>query len=246
MDRQRLMIYILAIILFLYGLMTFLFPLWNGTVMDDAIQHNARDFLIKTDPAENKITDSPSPTDSSEPMQHLSLYEDMTAYNEAICASGQEGLSSKKAYQEPSFILSDYGLESEVFGVISIPKLDIELPIYLGATTAHMNDGAAHLSQTSLPIGGSNTNCVIAGHRGWNGASYFLHITELEPGDEVIITNLWETLTYEVVDKEIIEPNDVDKILIRPGKDMLTLLTCHPYGSGGKQRYLVYCERVLY
>ena len=83
---------------------------------------------------------------------------------------------------------------------------------------------------------------IIAAHRGWNGASFFLDIPELEPGDEVIVTNLWETLTYKVTGTEIIEPNDVDKILILPEKDMLTLLTCHPYGSGGRQRYLVYCE----
>ena len=60
----------------------------------------------------------------------------------------------------------------------------------------------------------------------------------------VIITNLWETLTYTVRYTDIIEPYEVEKILIREGKDMITLLTCHPYASGGKQRYVVYCERV--
>ena len=108
-----------------------------------------------------------------------------------------------------------------------------------------MAEGAAHLSQTSLPIGGRNTNCVIAGHRGWNGADYFRYITELKPGDEVIITNLWETLTYRVTDTRIIMPNEVEQILIQEGRDMITLLTCHPYASGGKQRFLIFCDRVM-
>ena len=147
------------------------------------------------------------------------------------------------SYEQPSFTLGEYGLEDEVFGVISIPRLELELPIYLGATYQHMSDGAAHLTETSLPIGGENTNCVIAGHRGWYGASYFRYITELEVGDEVIITNLWEELRYTVTETKIIAPNDVKEILIQENRELLTLLTCHPYGSGGRPRYVVYCER---
>ena len=132
-----------------------------------------------------------------------------------------------------------------MFGVITIPKLELEMPILLGASDANMAAGAAVLNQTSIPIGGINTNCVLGGHRGYQGASYFLHVPELEPGDEVIITNLWEELTYVVVDTDIIAPNEVEKILIQEGKDMITLITCHPYASGGKQRYVIYCEREM-
>jgi len=66
----------------------------------------------------------------------------------------------------------------------------------------------------------------------------------LEMGDEVTITNLWGTLTYVVTEIKIINPNDVNAILIQKDRDMITLLTCHPYASGGKYRYLVFCERV--
>ena len=118
------------------------------------------------------------------------------------------------------------------------------LSLYLGATYKHMADGAAHLSQTSLPIGGENTNCVIAGHRGYNGASYFRYIEKLKVGDVVSITNLWETLTYRVAEIKIIDPHEVKEILIQDGRDLVTLLTCHPYASGGRQRYVVYCERI--
>ena len=100
------------------------------------------------------------------------------------------------------------------------------------------------MSQTSLPIGGIDTNCVIAGHRGYSGASYFRYIEKLSVGDSVTITNLWESLHYRVSEIKIIDPYDVDEILIQEGRELITLLTCHPYASGGRQRYVVYCERV--
>ena len=173
------------------------------------------------------------------------LWADMIAYNAAIYEVGQAGLSDEAAYEVPSFTLADYGLDSEIFGVISIPSLDIEMPIYLGASYQHMSDGAAHLTQTSLPIGGSNTNCVIAGHRGWRGASFFLYLTDLKEGDEVLVTNLWETLRYRVVEIRIIDPKDIDAILIQDGRELLSLLTCYRVASGEKLRYLVFCERTF-
>lgn len=131
-----------------------------------------------------------------------------------------------------------------MFAVLTIPKINLDMPVYLGATDLNLASGAAHLSQTSLPIGGENTNCVIAGHRGWNGALYFRYVPDLAKGDIVTIRNIWETLTYQVVETKIIAPNDVDAIRIQEGRELLALLTCHPYASGGKQRYLVICERV--
>jgi sortase A len=170
----------------------------------------------------------------------------MLAYNHEIFQNGQKDLDGKQAYESPAFRLKDYGLESEVYAVISIPILELEMPVYLGATGRHMSEGAALLSQTSIPIGGQNTNAVIAGHRGWRGASYFRYIDKLQPGDEVIITNLWEELHYAVTEIQIIQPNEVDKILIQPDRELVTLLTCHPYASGGRQRLLVICERIPY
>ena len=127
----------------------------------------------------------------------------------------------------------------------SIPKLELEMPLFLGASKTNMAKGAAIMGETSLPIGGSNTNSVIAGHRGWNGAAYFLYLNQLEKGDTVTVTNLWETLTYVVMETRIINPDEVDAIRIQPDREMLTLLTCHPPASGGKQRMLIFCERVI-
>ena len=234
----------IMVLVFLAGLSFFLYPYATGALIDREIQENAEDFHSRV---EIQPTTSTVIIDSIEPTEEIhypDLWADMTAYNETIFTEGQSGLSCEYDYQKPSFILAEYGLEDEVFGVISIPAMDLNMPIFLGATEKHMADGAAHMSQTSLPIGGNNTNCVIAGHRGYGGASYFRYIEKLQIGDTVSITNLWETLEYRVVQIKIIYPNEVKEILIQENRDLLTLLTCHPYASGGKQRYLVICERV--
>ena len=246
---------ILYVLLFLSGLAVFLYPAINGIWTDYMLRQDAEEFLsfvytdeyIPKDDVSHAIVQNPEATELEEtlPGEYPELWQAMRNYNESIYREGQAGLSDESAYELPSFVLADYGLASEVFAVLSIPKLNLEMPLYLGATKQHMANGAAHMSETSLPIGGNNTNCVIAGHRGWNGAAYFLHIPNLEKGDIVTITNLWETLTYEVVGWKIITPYDVESIHIQPNRDLITLLTCHPPATGGRQRYLVFCERIL-
>jgi len=257
---------LLLIAVFLAGLCIALYPVCRGIFVDREIRETAGSFLERVEMAatESAVSIVPSVTaptvqkpsepqsdvtapQETEPIEtrpYRQLWEDMNAYNAAIYEAGQTGLSDETAYEVPSFTLADYGLDREIFGVISIPSLDIEMPIYLGASYQHMADGAAHMTQTSLPIGGSNTNCVIAGHRGWRGASYFLYLTDLKVGDEVLVTNLWETLRYRVVEIQIIDPKDIDAILIQEGRELLTLLTCYRVASGEKLRYLVFCERI--
>ena len=248
---MRILKAIVAVVMMLVFMMGFAicaFPVIQNIVMDYQLSQGAQDFFDRFDPNENNVTtltDMPASNTepSTAPREHEALWEDMLAYNRQILVEKQEGLCDPWSYQQPSFTLGEYGLEDEVFGVISIPAIDLEMPLYLGATSSHLAKGAAHLSQTSLPIGGMNTNCVIAGHRGFNGAIYFRNVPELKIGDEVIITNLWETMTYTVTETQIILPNEVDQILIQEGRDMITLLTCHPYASGGIQRFLVFCDR---
>ena len=167
----------------------------------------------------------------------------MKDYNQHIFAEKQAGLKDSFAYAEPSFTLSDYGVETETIAVLNIPNLELSMPVYLGANEQNMAAGAAHMSNTSLPVGGTNTNCVIAGHRGYSGADYFKHLDILKEGDSVQLVTLWNTLNYTVSEIQIIEPYEVEKILIQDGRELLTLLTCHPYASGGRYRYLVICER---
>ena len=130
-----------------------------------------------------------------------------------------------------------------MIGFLSIPKMGVELPILLGANADNMRKGAVHLTETSYPIGGENTNCVIAAHRGYSKAAMFRDIEKLEIGDEVFLQNFRETLSYRVVALRVISPTDVQDLLIRENRDLLTLITCHPY-QHNYQRYVVYCERV--
>ena len=245
----KAMVAIVMVLVFLIGFAICAFPFIQNIVMDYQLSQGAQDFFDRLDPNENNVTtltDMPASNTepSTAPREHEALWEDMLAYNRQIWVEKQEGLCDPWSYQQPSFTLGEYGLDEEVFGVITIPAIDLEMPLYLGATSSHLAKGAAQLSQTSLPIGGMNTNCVIAGHRGFNGAIYFRNVPELQIGDEVIITNLWDTMTYTVTETQIILPNEVDQILIQEGRDMITLLTCHPYASGGIQRFLVFCDRV--
>ena len=253
MGKWKNVFILLMILLFLSGLFLLCYPYLYGKYTKDRITGNAEDFLSRvelpvfTRPAvstEPFQTDSVKEDEDAAVLQsYPDLWADMVAYNESLFRDSQAGLSSEDAYEAPSFILADYGLESEAIGVLSVPVLDFSMPIFLGATNQHLSDGVAHLSQTSLPIGGNNTNSVIAGHRGWYGADFLRYIEKLKIGDEVVITNLWETLTYTVCEIKVIEPYQVEAILIQPQRELLTLLTCHPYASGGRQRYLVICER---
>ena len=245
-SKFRLLAIVLLVFIFIMGLSLLLYPYFRGAMIDQEILENAENFQsrVEVQPTTNASTVIINTTEPTEEILYPDLWADMTAYNETIFTEGQSGLSCEYDYQNPSFTLMDYGLEDEMFGVITIPAMDLEMPIFLGATDKHMAEGAAHMSQTSLPIGGENTNCVIAGHRGYGGASYFRYIEKLQAGDTVSVTNLWETLEYRVVQIKIIYPYQVEEILIQEGRELLTLLTCHPYASGGKQRYLVICERV--
>ncbi len=228
----------IAVLLLFAGLVTLLYPSLNGARLEKASIEAAESFIDAfIVPAETVPEETPRP--------YAELYEAMTAYNEKIYTEKQRGLSDTQAYEEAGVSLSAYGFEDGVVSVLSIPAIELEMPVYLGASYDNMAEGAAVLGQTSLPIGGENTNCVIAGHRGWNGAAYFLNIDKLQAGDNVQLINLWETMEYTVTEIRVIEPTDIAQILIQDGRELLTLMSCHPYASGGRYRYLVFCERTL-
>ena len=176
--------------------------------------------------------------------QYPELLAALQEYNRQLYKEKQCNLTDLEACEETAADLTTYGVADEIIGVLEIPAMELTMPVYLGASDAHLAAGAAVLGNTSVPIGGNSTNCVIAGHRGWRGADYFRHIDRLQVGDIVTLTNLWETLTYIVADIQIIQPHEVDKIKIQQDRDLLTLLTCHPYASGGRERYVVYCEKL--
>lgn len=169
------------------------------------------------------------------------LLGNIQQYNSDIYANGQEDF--KDAWTVAQTPVAVKELQNGMFGYIQIPAMNCTLPLYIGASAKHMDKGAAVLGATSIPVGGENTNSVIAGHRGWKRGKYFKQIEKLSVGDKVYITNPWTTLKYKVESIDIIKPTDSDKVKIQDGKDMVTLVTCHPYRSHGKYRYVVYCVR---
>lgn len=219
---------VLAALLAVAGICVMLWPVFTGHRLQSSATTAVQEFLADRDEPEQ---------------QYLELLADLQAYNQRIYAEKQRNLTNLEACEVPAADLTAYGIEDEIIGVLEIPTLELVMPVYLGASDSHLAAGAAVLGNISAPIGGVSTNCVIAGHRGWYGADYFRHIDRLQAGDTVTITNLWETLTYAVVDMKIIQPHEVNRIKIQPGRDLLTLITCHPYASGGRQRLGVYCER---
>ena len=218
---------VLVVLLAVAGICVMLWPVFTGHKLQADTDAAVQSFL-----EERKAE-----------QQYPELLAALQEYNRQLYAEKQSSLIDLEACEEPAADLTAYGIEDEIIGVLEMPTMDLTMPVYLGASDGHLAAGAAVLGSTSAPIGGDSTNCVIAGHRGWRGADYFRQIDKLAVGDEVRITNLWETLTYTVADIQIIQPHEVDKIKIQQGRDLLTLITCHPYASGGRQRYVVYCER---
>ena len=220
---------VLEALLAVAGICVMLWPVFTGQRLQADTDEAVQSFLEERKPEQ----------------QCPELLAALQEYNRQLYAEKQCNLVDLGACEEPAADLTAYGIEDEIIGVLEIPAMELTMPVYLGASDDHLAAGAAVLGNTSAPIGGANTNCVIAGHRGWRGADYFRHIDKLAVGDTVRLTNLWETLTYTVADIRIIQPHEVDKVRIQPNCDLLTLLTCHPYASGGRQRYVVCCERVL-
>ena len=170
------------------------------------------------------------------------LYEDSVKYNKELVETQYERLKDT-SWTDTSLNLEDYGITDDIYAYVSIPSIDLKLPIYLGATEYNMENGAAHLTHTSLPIGGKNSNCVLAGHTGYFGRTFFDEINQLDIGDEVNIVNFWRTLHYKVVSINVLPPNDGSNLFIEKDKDLLTLFTCKYHGDGKFDRYYVVCER---
>lgn len=229
MNKRKILI-IVAILFILIGIILFCFPSASNYVYEKNVETEKEKFVVKiTDEQNENILDK--------------LYKKLQEENQKIYEEKQNKLVDPFSYEQSAIDLSEYGIENNVIGYISIPKINIEVPILLGANTANMKKGAVHLTETSYPIGGVNTNSVIAAHRGYGKATLFRHIDKIGVGDKIHIRNFKEELTYEVYETKIINPDDVSELEIQEGQDIITLITCHPYRVN-TQRYIVKAKRV--
>ena len=127
-------------------------------------------------------------------------------------------------------------------GEIIIPKIGVDLPIYHGTQGDSMNHAVGHVTNTSLPVGGESSHAVLAGHTGLVSAIIFDYLDKLEMGDVFVIRVLGHDLAYEVYSKETVLPDDTSSLGIQQGRDLVTLVTCTPYGVNS-HRLLVHARR---
>ncbi|MBQ9067811.1 MAG: class C sortase [Eggerthellaceae bacterium] len=128
---------------------------------------------------------------------------------------------------------------------IEIPRIGIKVPVYHGTAVDQLAAGAGHVQGTSLPVGGESSNCVLSAHSGMSAQRMFDDIRYLEVGDTFVIWTLNDPYAYRVTGSDVVLPEEIDKLLVTPGKDQCTLVTCTPYGVNS-HRLLVHALRTEY
>ncbi|HFG8949292.1 TPA: class C sortase [Corynebacterium striatum] len=148
-------------------------------------------------------------------------------------------ISKDPSYQEYESLLGEYPTMAQM----TIPAIAVNLPVYHGTSDDTLLKGVGHLYGTALPVGGLGTRSVLTAHSGIQKSTFFDNLEDVKRGDAIYIRNIGETLKYQVRDIEVIVPTDIDRIQPVPGKDLITLITCTPYGIN-THRLLVTAERV--
>ena len=216
----------ILVVLLLVGLSVMLYPTvsdwWNSRVQTRAIAtYNQSVEQMDTGDKERLLMEAHS---YNATLSHLTApftnWEDAGNYDKILDISG-----------------------TGIMGYISIPKIQVELPIYHGTSAEVLNVAVGHLQGSSFPVGGENTHAVISAHRGLPSAKLFSDLDQLVEGDTFTVTILDEMLTYEVEKIFIVKPDELDKLAIIPGGDYVTLMTCTPYGVNS-HRLLVRAHRV--
>lgn len=193
------------------------------------------------------VTDYEREIEALPEADYSALWEAARAYNQNLerFHSISEAVLAERADESGLYesLLSING--SRVMGVLQIPKIKVSLPIYHSTDESVLQIAIGHYEGSSLPVGGESTHSVLSGHRGLPSAKLLTDLDQMEPGDRFYLTILKETLAYEVNDIEIVLPEQVESLSIRPGEDLITLVTCTPYGINS-HRLLVTGHRIPY
>lgn len=228
---------IVIILIFLAGLSLLLYPLvanqWNN--------HRQKQLISNY---ESVISDK----EAAGNIDYAAEMKKAEAYNDALLPSilpdsfavADASTETDSSYEDSLNIAGDGRM-----GIVEIPKIAIKLPIYHGTGDEVLQKAAGHLEGSSLPIGGESTHAVISAHRGLPSASLFTDLDQLEIGDHFLIHVLDETLCYEVDQILVVDPEDTSALAVEDGEDLVTLLTCTPYGVN-TQRLMVRGHRVPY
>lgn len=221
------------LIVVLLGVLLLLYPVVGTLLSDYELNKIAADY--------DKQTESIKPPTAAEKLIHKAR-----EYNRKLAEKGrhpQVDTPNNPDFREYLTQLN-MPLLGTVMAQIRIPSIKVNLPIYHTVKPAVLYHGAGHMYGTDLPVGGKGTNAVISAHSGMVDATMFDNLEQVKIGDEVIINVFGETLVYHVKNKKIVSPTDDKAIKFPPDKDLLTLITCTPYGLN-TDRLLVTAERVL-
>ncbi len=219
---------IFGIVFILIGIILLIIPLIVRLKTDKTIS-------TKVELYENRLKQMEFAEDSP-------LYTYLKGYNNSLLENGQQ-LKDAFSNQDTFIDLTTFGIENNVIGTLKIDKLNLYVPIYVGATDINLNNGVCIISGTSMPLGEINSNVVIAGHRGLIRHQMFRRINKLENGDLINVNTPFGDFVYKVYDTKIILPDEIENIFIQKDRDIITLVTCHPYRVN-THRLLVYAERV--
>ena len=121
---------------------------------------------------------------------------------------------------------------------LEIPCINVNLPVFHGTAASTLERGIGHLEGSSLPVGGKSTHAVLTGHTGLNNAKLFTDLTEVKEGDLFFLHILGKDLAYRVIEIEVVLPEETQDLLIRKGKDLVTLITCTPYGVNSHRLFV--------
>lgn len=150
----------------------------------------------------------------------------------------EEGIIVKEQYEEQLDILGN-----GVMCSLEIPKISLKLPVHHGTEAEVLSGSIGHLKESSLPVGGVNSHCVLSGHRGLPNAELFTRLDELEKGDLFFVYVCNQKLGYQVSEIQVVEPDNAECIRIQKGKDLISLVTCTPYGIN-THRLVITGERI--
>lgn len=217
---------VLLSVLLTAGILLFLYPF-----VSDYIHRNRQ---------RSKVSSYEKQTETLTEDQIRQLWQAAEQYNQKLAETGiRWDLTDEEKTQADSYLNTS---EDGCIGYLSIPEIDVCLPIYHGTDTDTLRNGVGHIEGTSLPIGGANTHTVLTGHRGLPSSRLLLHLDRLKEGSTFSIRVLGQTMDYEVTQILTVDPSDVSPISIEKGKDLCTLVTCTPYGLN-TERLLVQGER---
>lgn len=167
------------------------------------------------------------------------------AYNESLTGDIADDPYTRKRQEEGRKEYARMLEVAEMIGHVEIPRINQDLPIYAGTSEDILQKGVGHLEGTSLPVGGNSTHSVLTAHSGLPEATLFTNLRELEIGDKFYVHNIEGVMAYQVDQIKVVEPSNFNDLLVSPGHDYVTLLTCTPLMIN-THRLLVRGHRVPY